>query len=140
MFFRMYAVDVCHQSLPRLIIGAIAERNDNSPAILLFNDPVDVRPSIFALAHMVWGVDGFYEWRFWKPTLPIKAIDFAGGTSCICRRAGPLSFSCLVSSESAGIRPGTDAAASMVLLLVGTRHALGRLVRGLMPAARWPRM
>ncbi|HYE05283.1 MAG TPA: ammonium transporter [Planctomycetota bacterium] len=71
MFQLMFAIIT-----PALITGAFAERMKFS-AMVVFS-VLWMVVVYLPMAHMVWGVDGFFNW--WNAAATIPAFDFAGGT------------------------------------------------------------
>ena len=61
---------------PALITGAFAERMKFSAQVLF--SALWLVIVYCPMAHMVWGVDGFFNW--WNANATIPAFDFAGGT------------------------------------------------------------
>jgi ammonium transporter, Amt family len=71
MFQLMFAIIT-----PALISGAFAERMKFSAQVLF--SVLWLVIVYCPMAHMVWGVDGFFNW--WNANAKIPAFDFAGGT------------------------------------------------------------
>ncbi len=61
---------------PALITGAFAERMKFSAMVLFCSLWLVI--VYCPMAHMVWGVDGYFNW--WNAAAKIPAFDFAGGT------------------------------------------------------------
>ena len=112
---------------PALIVGAIAERMKYS-AIMLFI-LLWMFVVYFPLAHMVWGVNGFMN-GVWNARSAIPAIDFAGGT-VVHMSSGLVGARPVPDPRQApGLRQAsTCRRTAWCLCMVGTGHALGRLVR-----------
>ena len=71
MFQLMFAIIT-----PALITGAFAERMKFSAQVLF--SILWLIVVYLPLAHMVWGVDGFFNW--WNAKAVVPTFDFAGGT------------------------------------------------------------
>jgi len=71
MFQLMFAIIT-----PALITGAFAERIKFSAQVMF--SVLWLLVVYLPLAHMVWGVDGFFN--FWNANAVVPAFDFAGGT------------------------------------------------------------
>jgi Amt family ammonium transporter len=110
---------------PALIIGAIAERM-KFLAVLGFV-AIWMFVVYFPFAHMVWSGTGFMCGPL-NPAAAIKAIDFAGGTVVHMTSGWSALVLCIILGPRLGFGKEPMPPHSMVLCMVGTGHALGRLV------------
>ncbi|HEY3757925.1 MAG TPA: ammonium transporter [Opitutaceae bacterium] len=102
---------------PALIVGAIAERMKFS-AIMVFVG-LWMFVVYFPLAHMVWGVNGFFNGTL-NAGAVVPAIDFAGGTVVHMSSGWSALVLCMILGPRVGFGREKMPPHSMVLCMVGT--------------------